>query len=333
MKKLIIISNDRLYFDSNSIRSNFNDTINIIEGLSKKNYLNFFCRKTSIKGIHKTIITKKSQLKISQIKLLDLNVQKILMISITPYNYIIFAILIFFHKKINGFVILRSDGFKEYGAKFGFFGEKIYEILYKKILKKLKPIVVTNKISNLKDYDYHKISPSEITDEWKKNFKKPNLKKANLLYIGRIRKEKGVYSLLKLITDFSIKYKLSIVGQKKKNFFIDKNIKFYNETSSVKKIISFYDSNNIFILPSYTEGYPKVILESLSRLRPVIVFNEISHVKKNLKGIFISQRNANDLQKTIEYILKNYSKIQSQIRKNKILSRKKFQNDLIKLIK
>tara|TARA_B100000989_G_C19501236_1_gene454387 strand:- start:588 stop:1589 length:1002 start_codon:yes stop_codon:yes gene_type:complete len=333
MKKLIIISNDKLYFDNNSVRSNFNDTINIIEGLSKKNHLNFFCRKTSAKGIHKTIVTKKSQLKISQIKLLDLNVQKILMISITPYNYIIFAILIFFHKKIDGFVILRSDGFKEYEAKFGFFGKKVYEILFKKVLKKLKPIVVTNQISNLKDYDYDKINPSEITNQWKKNLKKPNLKKANLLYIGRIRREKGVYSLLKLITNFSINYKLSIVGQKKKKFFTDKNIKFYSETSKVKKIISFYDKNNIFILPSYTEGYPKVILESLSRLRPVIVFNEISHVKKNLKGIFITQRNANDLQKTIKYILKNYTKIQSQIRKNKILSKKKFQSDLVKLIK
>ena len=45
MKKLLIISNDRLYFNSNFIFSDYNDTINIIEGLSKKNYLNFISRK------------------------------------------------------------------------------------------------------------------------------------------------------------------------------------------------------------------------------------------------------------------------------------------------
>ena len=36
MKKLVIISNDRLYLGKNNIRADFNDTINIIESLSKK---------------------------------------------------------------------------------------------------------------------------------------------------------------------------------------------------------------------------------------------------------------------------------------------------------
>ena len=36
----------------------------------------------------------------------------------------------------------------------------------------------------------------------------------------------------------------------------------------------------IYLYSSFTEGAPKVILESLARLRPVIVFDEIKHVKK-----------------------------------------------------
>ena len=43
-----------------------------------------------------------------------------------------------------------------------------------------------------------------------------------------------------------------------------KNIEFINELSN-QKIINLYDNHNIFILPSYTEGSPKVILESLAR--------------------------------------------------------------------
>ena len=334
MKKLIIISNDRLHFSSNTVCSDFNDTINIIESLSKINYLNFISRKNFNKGIHEAKIFNKSQLKISQIKSLNLKNQKICMISITPFNYLIFMIVNFFNRRIKGFVILRSDGFKEYESKFGFIGKKFYGFLFKKILKKLMPVVVTSNMTNLKSYRYLKICPSEITSLWKKNLKKPNLEKANLLYIGRIKKEKGVFSLLKIMKDLSIDFKLNIVGKnRKKNILGSRNIKFYNETSNVKKIINFYDKNNIFILPSYTEGSPKVILESLSRLRPVIVFKEISHVKANLKGIFVSGRNAAEFQKTIKYILKNYTMIQFEIKKNKILSRKKFQSDLVKIIK
>ena len=44
------------------------------------------------------------------------------------------------------------------------------------------------------------------------------------------------------------------------------------------KLIKYYDDHNIFILPSFTEGYPMVLLESLARRRPVIVFEDIKHV-------------------------------------------------------
>ena len=71
-------------------------------------------------------------------------------------------------------------------------------------------------------------------------------------------------------------------------------------------------------MPSFTEGSPKVILESLSRLRPVIVFREIKHVKSKFKGVFITNRNTKDLKKTIIYILKNYKKIQLEMKNNKI---------------
>ena len=66
MKKLLIISNDRLYFNSNFIFSDYNDTINIIEGLSKKNYLNFISRKNITRGIYKAKVTLKSKLSLSK---------------------------------------------------------------------------------------------------------------------------------------------------------------------------------------------------------------------------------------------------------------------------
>ena len=120
---------------------------------------------------------------------------------------------------------------------------------------------------------------------------------------------------------------------KKKIFLENDKIRVFNQTSDIKKIIDFYDQNNIFILPSFTEGSPKVVLESLSRLRPVIIFREIKHVKSKLKGVFITNRNKKDLKKTIIYILKNYKKIQLEMKNNKIPTKEKFQKDLIKIVK
>lgn len=332
MKKLIIISNDKLYFDREKVYTDYNDTINILEGLSKNNYLNFISRQCKKKGIHAALIKNKSQVKISEIKKFDFKNTKIFMISITPFCFLVFALINFYHKDISGFVILRSDGFKEYYLKYGLIAKKLYGFFFKKILEKLKPITVSNSLENIKKYKYIKIYPSEITHVWRENLKKPNLSKAKLLYVGRIRKEKGIYSLIKLIDDLNIDYKLSIVGGLKSSGN-NKKINFFNNTSNIKQIINFYDNNNIFILPSYTEGSPKVILESLSRLRPVIVFNEIKHVKSKLNGIFISKRNGKSLQKTIIHILKNYEIIQFQMKKNIIPTKENFQRKLISVVK
>jgi len=102
----------------------------------------------------------------------------------------------------------------------------------------------------------------------------------------------------------------------------------FNEVNSTKKIISFYDKCNIFVLPSYTEGSPKVIFESLARYRPIIVFEEIEHVKENLKGVFVCRRQTKDFINKVHYIMKNYKYIIKEIKKNKINTKKQFQNKL-----
>ena len=77
------------------------------------------------------------------------------------------------------------------------------------------------------------------------------------------------------------------------------------DTQSEESLIKTYDKNNIFILPSFTEGHPQVLDEALARLRPVIVFDEIEHVKRDREGVFICKRNIQELNSIIEYILKN----------------------------
>ena len=103
-----------------------------------------------------------------------------------------------------------------------------------------------------------------------------------------------------------------------------KNVNIYEIENNEKNLIKIYDEHNIFVLPSFTEGHPMALLESLSRLRPVIIFEDISHVLGNKKGIFVSKRNSEDFFNTINHIIKNYKNIQNEMKKNQLPTKEIF---------
>ena len=97
-------------------------------------------------------------------------------------------------------------------------------------------------------------------------------------------------------------------------------------------MIKHYDDHNIFVLPSFTEGHPMVVLEALARRRPVIVFEDIQHIIGNKKGIFVSKRNFINFFGTLNSIKKNYKKIQKDMKKNKLPTNKEFIDKFVKYI-
>ena len=71
---------------------------------------------------------------------------------------------------------------------------------------------------------------------------------------------------------------LTIVGAEKnkaKSIF-QRNVNVLEIESNEKNLIKYYDDHNIFILPSFTEGHPMALIESLARMRPVIIFDEVN---------------------------------------------------------
>ena len=328
-KKILIISNDKIFFNKNTIATDYNDTINIIEGLAKKNHLSFICRNASkirnfktIKKIYKNF-KKKNFFSLRE----NFNKYKVFMISITPFNFLSFIFIKIFNKKIKGYVYLRSDGHKEYYYKYGLIGKYFYDFMFRIVTNYLDILAVSRHLSGLKK-NYTLIKPSEIEKKWFFKRKKADLKKPKLLYLGRYKKEKGVISLRDIFKSINFNFELNIVGSKKNINLDDDKIKFFKEVESTQKIINYYDKCNIFILPSYTEGAPKVILESLARYRPIIVFEEIKHVKENLRGVFVCKRETRNLLNKVHYIMNNYKNIVNDIKKNKIQTKKQFQNKL-----
>ncbi len=331
MKKIIVISNDKIFLNKNNLSTKYNDTINIISALQKCFNIYLISNKNKIKNNFALNIKKKIE-RFNFKSFLNWKEKKIklLMISITPRNLFFFILLKSCFKNFDGYLYLRSDGYQEYESKIGKIGYLIYGLMLKYLEQNLKIISVSKHIKSFKKN--YLITPSELDNLWFKNIKKADLNFPKLLYLGRYRKEKGIYSLISLFEKINYNYKLTLAGDNKVVSSASSKIKFINEVTSSKKLISLYDNHNIFILPSFTEGAPKVILESLARKRPVIIFKEIKHVKLNYKGVFVCKRKIFYLKKCINHIMKNYKKIQLEMSQNKLQNKKNFQNQLLRII-
>ena len=327
-KKLFIFSNEKIYFSSNKFFCDNIDLKSTPEGLNKKYEIYLLGRKSNKKRSH--------QIKLKNIKIFsnifsylseviktskDKHDSKYLIISITPYTFLVSLFLKF--KGQTPIVYLRSDGYGEYKAILGRLGTFVYHFMF----------TIVCSISNLiscRDYILRGkkgkiVFPSQIDTTWLRKPKSLDIKNLKLLYVGRIKVEKGIFSLVELIKN-KHDITLTIVGAEKHTSYniSQSNVKIHLTQNNKTKLIKFYDDHNIFILPSYTEGHPMVLLEALARRRPVVVFDEIKHVVGDKKGIFITKRNFSNLLETLKHIKKNYKKIQIEMRKNKLPTYKDF---------
>ena len=228
-------------------------------------------------------------------------------------------------------IYLRSDGYGEYKAIFGFLGPIIYHFMFT-ITSMFSHLISCRKYI-LKNKKGNVVSPSQIDESWLNNKININFDKIKLLYVGRIKTEKGIYSLLDIIKNNN-EISLSILGAEKNSLqnINQNNVNVYEIENNKQKLIKFYDDHNIFILPSFTEGHPMALLEALARNRPVIIFEEIKHVVGDKKGIFVSKRNLGSLIETIKYIKKNYKEINKQMEQNKLVTNKEFIKEFENLI-
>ena len=320
-KKLFIFSNESIYTSNNKFYCDNLDLKTTPEGLNKKFDVNLFGRKSFQKKAHEikinkirvfsNIFTYLLELK----KVLKNKEAKFLIISISPYTFLISLFIKILGQK--PIVYLRSDGYEEYKAILGKIGPTIYHLMFS----------ITGAISNLISCRNHIlrgkkgkiISPSQLDSVWLRQPKNLDIKNFKLLYVGRIRVEKGIFSLAELIKN-KRDITLTIIGAEKgrSSGINQSNIKILPRIVNKTKFIKCYDDHNVFILPSFTEGHPMVLLEALARRRPVVIFEEIRHVIGEKQGIYVSKRNFVSLLGTLNKIKKNQRKIQKDMKKNKL---------------
>lgn len=145
----------------------------------------------------------------------------------------------------------------------------------------------------------------------------------NFLYLGKIAKSKGIFDLVEVINDnkdyLNNKISLTIAGNEDipmitkliAKYKIENIINYIGWIEGNEKI-KLLIKNDISILPSYHEGLPITLLEAMSYKMPIIAtavggIPEI--LKDNYNGITIIAGDKNSIFESIDYFIKNKSKI------------------------
>ncbi len=327
MDNLVVLNNEKISKKNNKFYCrNFNFKI-LPEGLNKFFKVQYIARKSKSEEYHELdlpsvkIASNIIQFIYYVISTFKYKNTKYYIITVTPYTFLAFLMLIIFRKKV--FVYLISSGYEEWKFILGSWTVWIYHIMFSLVTSKATVIALHERLYQKKNG--YIINSSTLKKEWLQNFKKPNLDKVRLLNVSRVNPEKGIFEFLELFKKLKINIEISIIGNIKnlnlrnkfKSIIKDSpNIFFPGYISDRKILIDTFDNHNILILPSYTEGQPYVVDESLARRRPVLIFEDIKHIIKDRKGIFVSERNIDSLTKTIKFIMQNYYEIQKDIEKN-----------------
>jgi glycosyltransferase involved in cell wall biosynthesis len=160
-----------------------------------------------------------------------------------------------------------------------------------------------------------------------------------ILMASRFLKDKGIFEFLnsaKILKEKKINAEFVLVGSEDQANPSRVSLTTINEWEK-KKIISnwgFQKNMNyilskatIVVLPSYREGFPKVLMEAAACGRPVITTNVAGcrdAVKHNITGMLVPVRNSRALANAIIYLLKNKVKLTQMGKKALLYAKKNF---------
>ena len=196
--KLYIISNEKISTENHKKFCDNIDIKSIPEGLSSFFDVTLLGRYSLKKRVNEINIDKIDILKgflelFKRIRKIDKDKnQKFLVISVSPFTFLAIIFLKIFRKKV--YLYLRSDGFEEYKTILGFPGPIIYGLMFY-ISTALTELIACRK-KLLREKKGTIVYPSQLNKNWHQKHTKPNLDQIQLLYVGRIRVEKGIFSLI-----------------------------------------------------------------------------------------------------------------------------------------
>lgn len=135
-----------------------------------------------------------------------------------------------------------------------------------------------------------------------------------VMYLGWVIKEKGIEELLQAwenIYPDNKEWKLEIVGPYKKEYldylqnrYITDGVEFLGEKSHAQAM-DLLNASSIFVLPSYTEGCPYVIMEAMA-LGKIIIGTNVGNIPEMLGdgcGYVVAKKNVDMLQIALKNVM------------------------------
>ena len=178
-----------------------------------------------------------------------------------------------------------------------------------------------------------RVIPNSVTVQEINEFD-PEKETVNILFLGALSKNKGLNELITIIPkiiNYNKKVVITIAGfpiqkEKRLNFLLKalkQNSKFSGNFCFIENLIGkekdkVFKNTDIYVLPSYFEGLPFTILESMSYGIPVITTDvgSIPDVVEPLKnGLFIKSKSEKDLLEKLIFLIDNFS-LRVEIGKN-----------------
>lgn len=176
--------------------------------------------------------------------------------------------------------------------------------LFIKLAKKSNVIFVQNKES----YEFVKsltktnvmIMPNFIEDDLVATNKAVKQSLNSIVYIGHIRKTKGIDEIVEVSKKYP-SYKFILVGPVTEdytnNYFSQfKNIVLVGDQPH-ERIIDYLDDADLFLFPTYTEGFSNSLLEAMARGVPVVTTNVGANedMLENVGGYLVNPKDVEGL--------------------------------------
>lgn len=149
-----------------------------------------------------------------------------------------------------------------------------------------------------------------------------------LLSVGRLSAEKGIDRLIEafaLVHEVHPEWILDIVGDGPKRAELQHQVEMKNLNSSIKfwgireDVAEFYRKSSIYILPSYREGMPMVLLEAKSHSLPIVAFDIMTGpremVQDGVDGFLVEDGNVEEMAQRIIQLIED-PKLREEFSKN-----------------
>ena len=160
---------------------------------------------------------------------------------------------------------------------------------------------------------------------FKKKFDYMSIKVFKILYVGRIEHDqKGVLhipDIAKLLNEKKINFEISIIGngpsedalrEKVNNLHLSSQIKILGRKNH-EEVVQIMKKNHFFIMPSYYEGHPIVLMEAMSFGLITFVTNLPGHtdivIKDDFNGYLCDIENIKTFVEKIELAIKSPNKL------------------------